>query len=97
MRVAKAKPCPFCRSTSGFVERMELSSWQYVCNDCFTHGPIVCDAEWDDDEKPRAAATRAWNKRRRVGEDCVDPSGFGGGKERCVYTEDVVCAGRIRG
>ena len=63
-RIAKAKPCPFCRSTSGFVERMELSSWQYVCNDCFAHGPDVCDAEWEE-ARATAEATRAWNRRSR--------------------------------
>lgn len=65
MRVAKAKACPFCHSTNGFVERMELSSWQYVCNDCFAHGPDVCNAEWEED-KAKAEATRVWNQRRRA-------------------------------
>lgn len=65
MRIAKAKRCPFCASTDGFVERMDLSAWQYVCNDCFAHGPMVQNADWDDDDKPVAAATREWNKRNR--------------------------------
>lgn len=75
MRIAKAKPCPFCNSTSGFVERMELSSWQYVCNNCFAHGPDVTDSEWDDDDKPRAAATRAWNSRKRTAHVLHDEKG----------------------
>jgi hypothetical protein len=66
-RIAKAKSCPFCRSASGFVERMELSSWQYVCNGCYAHGPEVCDAGWEED-KAQAEATRAWNRRSRRAE-----------------------------
>ena len=69
MRVAKAKPCPFCGSASSFTERMDLSMWQRVCNDCFTHGPSVHDEEDEslacDDEKADAYAVRAWNKRKR--------------------------------
>jgi Restriction alleviation protein Lar len=65
MRIPKAKPCPFCKSTSGFVERMDLSSYQFVCNDCFAHGPNVCDSRWEDD-KAEVEATRAWNKRRKA-------------------------------
>lgn len=65
MRIPKAKPCPFCRSTDSFVERMDLSSWQRVCNDCFAHGPNVCHADWEDD-KAVMEATRAWNKRSRA-------------------------------
>ena len=41
MRIAKAKPCPFCGSLDSFTERMELNMWQRVCNACFTHGPSV--------------------------------------------------------
>jgi hypothetical protein len=64
MRIAKAKACPFCRSTEGFVERMHLSSYQYVCNGCFAHGPDVTnDFEGDDGE---AVAIRAWNLRTRT-------------------------------
>ena len=77
MRIAKAKPCPFCHSDHGFVERMDLSSWQYVCNDCLAHGPIVCDAAWEDD-KAKAEATRAWNRRRRA--SAVSTTSQGGGK-----------------
>lgn len=65
MRVAKPKPCPFCHSSDTFVERMEISSWQMVCNECFAHGPSVCDANWEED-KANAEATRAWNQRRRA-------------------------------
>lgn len=68
MRIAKAKPCPFCGSRSGFVERMELDAWQYVCNDCFTHGPQIESGDLEDedmDEKAQARAIRAWNQRKR--------------------------------
>jgi hypothetical protein len=64
MRIAKAKACPFCKSDDSFVERMNLSSWARVCNECFCHGPDVCDADWDED-KGAAEATRAWNRRAR--------------------------------
>lgn len=64
MRIPKAKPCPFCRSADGFVERMDLSSWQYVCNDCFAHGPNVCDADLEED-RAKVLATRGWNSRKR--------------------------------
>lgn len=64
-RIPKAKPCPFCRSADTFVERMDISSWQVVCNDCFAHGPNFCHADFDDD-KAEAAAVRLWNRRRRA-------------------------------
>lgn len=64
MRIARAKRCPFCRSIDGFVERMELSSWQYVCNDCFAHGPEITYTG-DNDDRAKAVATRAWNRRDR--------------------------------
>ncbi len=68
MRVAKAKPCPFCGSTDNFTERMELTMWQRVCNKCFAHGPSVHDDGRDlDDTKSDAFATREWNKRKRGG------------------------------
>ncbi|PPQ42145.1 Lar family restriction alleviation protein [Rhodopseudomonas palustris] len=66
MRIAKAKPCPFCGSTDSFVERMDLSMWQRVCNDCFTHGPCVHDDGRDlSEERAEAEATREWNRRKR--------------------------------
>ena len=74
MRIAKAKRCPFCRSTNSFVERMDISSWQRVCNDCFAHGPNVCHADWEDD-KAEAEATRAWNRRSRRQHDRVTSEG----------------------
>lgn len=64
MRIAMAKLCPFCKSEDSFVERMDLSTWQRVCNDCFCHGPSVCNADWEDD-RAAAEATRAWNRRTR--------------------------------
>lgn len=70
MRIAKAKPCPFCGSSDSFTERMHLSTWQHVCNNCFAHGPSVEDDDRDldiDDTRAYAFAVREWNKRKRAG------------------------------
>lgn len=64
VEIPQAEPCPFCHSTDSFVERMDLSSWMRVCNDCFAHGPNVCNSDWEDDEA-EAEATRAWNCREK--------------------------------
>lgn len=67
MRIAKAKPCPFCGSSDSFTER-HLRTRQQVCNGCFAHGPSVDDYGHDlDDTKASAFAVREWNKRKRAG------------------------------
>lgn len=66
MRIAKAKPCPFCRSADGFVECLDFGSFAYICNDCLARGP---DAEGDgcdpdgEGAQGRRNAIRAWNRR----------------------------------
>lgn len=38
-RIAKAKPCPFCRSTDSFIECADFGSFYRVCNVCLARGP----------------------------------------------------------
>lgn len=65
-RVAKMKPCPFCRTLNGFVECADFGSFYVMCNQCGARGP---DAEGDgcdpDAENRRGArnAIKAWNTR----------------------------------
>ncbi|WP_433934503.1 Lar family restriction alleviation protein [Brevundimonas diminuta] len=68
-RIAKAKPCPFCRSTDSFVECADFGSFYRVCNDCLARGPEAEGEGCDPDaENARGArnATRAWNRRPRA-------------------------------
>lgn len=68
-RVAKAKPCPFCRSNSTFVECMDFGSFAVVCNGCGARGPTAdgdgCD-EASENNRGKRSAVRAWNKRPRA-------------------------------
>jgi len=68
-RVAKAKPCPFCRSTDSFVECLDFGSFYRLCNDCGAQGPTAEGDGCDPDAENKAGernATRAWNKRSRA-------------------------------
>lgn len=71
-RIAKAKCCPFCASTSNFVECMDFGSFAVICNGCGAHGPEADGDEYDpdgDNARGRRLATRAWNSRRRAALD----------------------------
>lgn len=58
-----AAPCPFCGQTDGFVERMTLCSYQFLC-DCGARGPAVEHGKYEDHEgDPEGDAVRAWNGR----------------------------------
>lgn len=67
-RVAKAKPCPFCRSDDVFVECMDFGSFAVVCNECGAKGPTAdgdgCD-ETAENNRGRRNAIREWNGRKR--------------------------------
>jgi len=67
-RIAKAKPCPFCRSTDSFVECADFGSFYRVCNACLARGPEAEGEGFDETAENHAGsrnATRAWNKRAR--------------------------------
>lgn len=60
----EALPCPFCKSTVGFVERQEICVYQYVC-DCGVKGPPVEKLKYEYHEgDPEGDATKAWNRRK---------------------------------
>ncbi|MGV2980663.1 Lar family restriction alleviation protein [Camelimonas sp. ID_303_24] len=67
-RIAKPKPCPFCRSEATFVECLDYGSFAMICNDCGARGPQAdgdgCDPEAESHRGERGAI-RAWNKRKR--------------------------------
>lgn len=73
-RVAKAKPCPFCRSKDSFVECADFGSFYRVCNDCSARGPVAegeaCDETANRNEGARNA-TKAWNNRLRSQPDAM--------------------------
>ncbi len=54
-------PCPNCRTTDGFVERMSICTYQYLC-DCGRSGPPVekMKYEWHEGD-PEGDAIKAWN------------------------------------
>lgn len=68
-RIAKAKPCPFCKSTDSFVECADFGSFYRICNNCLARGPEAegdgCDETANNHEGARNA-TRAWNKRSKA-------------------------------
>lgn len=68
-RIAKAKTCPFCKSTDSFVECADFGSFYRVCNNCGARGPEAegdgCDETGNNHEGARNA-TRAWNKRPKA-------------------------------
>jgi len=68
-RVAKAKPCPFCRGTDIWVECMDFGSFAATCNDCLARGPDAdgdgCDPDGENALGKRNAI-RLWNKRQRA-------------------------------
>lgn len=68
-RIAKAKACPFCRSTSNFVECQDFGSFYVMCNDCGAQGPTAEGDGCDDTAENYAGrrnAIRAWNRRPRA-------------------------------
>lgn len=66
-RIAKAKPCPFCKVADSFVECGGFGSFYRVCNHCGARGPEAdgdgCD-ETAENHLGARNATRAWNRRR---------------------------------
>jgi len=65
-RTAKAKPCPFCKSTDSFVECADFGSFYRVCNSCEARGPVAEGEDCDFEGVGGRNATRAWNKRSRL-------------------------------
>jgi hypothetical protein len=67
-RIAKPKPCPFCRGTDVWVECMDFGSFAATCNDCGAQGPNVdgdaCDPDGEN-ARGKRNAIRAWNGRAR--------------------------------
>lgn len=59
-------PCPFCGDTGGYVERMTLCSYRYIC-DCGVMGPAAERGEYEDHEgDPEGDAVSAWNRRAQT-------------------------------
>jgi Lar family restriction alleviation protein len=57
-------PCPFCGKTDGFVERMTICVYQYLC-DCGVKGPSVEKLKYESHEgDPDGDAIKAWNRRK---------------------------------
>lgn len=64
-------PCPFCGGTEGYVERMTICVYQYIC-DCGAVGPPVEKLEYEDHEgTPAKDAIKAWNTRADKGPEVV--------------------------
>lgn len=65
-RIAKAKPCPFCKSTDSFVECADFGSFYRVCDNCLARGPEAEGDGCDSHGTGGQNATRAWNKRSKA-------------------------------
>lgn len=66
-RIPKAKACPFCGSSRGFVECMTICVGRYWCDECAALGPPVEHGDYDGAgcQKMERDAIRAWNRRSR--------------------------------
>ena len=62
MRLAKAKPCPFCKNTETYMERGDMGYSYEYCNKCGARGPSLIQS-WDDDQKDERRCRSLWNAR----------------------------------
>ena len=57
------KPCPFCGSTDGFIERYDYSSCYWHCEGCCARGPLKVIEDEDEEIPGHGPAFAAWNTR----------------------------------
>lgn len=62
MRLAKPKPCPFCKSTDIYMERQSFDCSVDICNNCGARGPSHI-AAWDDTDADERMVRGLWNSR----------------------------------